>query len=71
MTFAKKPEKTPPPVEVFVTKNEIIAAAEAAKKQVEICVPSRDYYSRAHDWGRDTLAYIDVDLFMDELKKLL
>jgi hypothetical protein len=54
----------PKPLSPFVSRDELIAAVAAAKREKEVCVPSRDYYARGGDWSTETIEFVDVEMFL-------
>ena len=52
-----------------ITRLELAGALAKATKEVEICVPSGDYYARSDDWQKETLRYIDPRVLLEALKE--
>lgn len=48
-----------------ITRELLLEAIEAATMEVEVCVPSRDYYARAGDFTTETISFVDPQKFAE------
>lgn len=51
-----------------VTTQELVEMIDQATTEIEVCVPSTDFYRRDGDWVRRTITYVDAEKLVELLR---
>lgn len=53
-----------------ISLTELLAAVKESVKEVEVCVPSRDYYARQGDFSTETISFVNGDELVHQLNTI-